>query len=141
MAAQVRQFMADEPKPEVLPARVASTQPLSTIKKESLRFGSAVPATDELFELRKEELELQSKQVKLNQEVLAGMQKDRKLTHALEIQKLNLYFKMFITAAALAIGTVFVLTNHESVGYFMLGGALSSVTSGVAGLMKASRSQ
>lgn len=148
--------MADKPEPQPLPVR-APAESLVIPDRPGLRtltFGSANSSgeidVDRLtlyFQLEEEQkerdfqrqLELLDKQAEINEELEERRDKDRKLTHKLGVEKLQLYFKMFVSTAALALGTVFVLTNHENMGYFLLGGALSAVTSGVVGLMRASK--
>jgi hypothetical protein len=69
----------------------------------------------------------------------ANREKEKKQDHQFQIQKLELFFKMFVSTVALALGTIFVLTGHEQLGTFLLGGAISTVTSGALALLRAAQ--
>jgi len=114
-----------------------------------------------LFELQENQrnreyerqLFLQKQQLELNEQMMesakqeraiaekerSDAEKQKRIEHQFEIQKLGIYFKMFVSTAALTLGTIFVLTGHEPLGTFLLGGALSTVTSGALTLLRASR--
>jgi hypothetical protein len=114
-----------------------------------------------LFELQERQrdrefqrqLQLQKMQIQFQELALANEQnrkvqndkdrtnreKEKKLEHQFQIQKLELFFKMFVSTVALALGTTFVLTAHEQLGTFLLGGAISTVTSGALALLRASQ--
>jgi hypothetical protein len=132
--------MTKRRKPNALAPRISSTTDVT---------GQAIPNHLANLDVSRLKLffELQEKQkqqdfeheMELRRQGQHEMERENSSTHSLAVQRLELYFKMFVTAAALIVGTTFVLTSHEQVGYFMLGGALSTITSGVVSLMKASR--
>jgi hypothetical protein len=146
--------MADEPIPQ--PA-FATEKKLTTPRQsvETLTFASPNQIADmdverirlffELQEKQREDefnrqLRLLQEQARLNLQSEARADRNRKLSHRERMETRNLYFKMFVATASLVMGTIFVLKGHGDMGSLLLGGALSTITSSVVGLMKASRS-
>ena len=148
--------MADElePRPLPVPSRSDESQLTSSSRPDSLTFGSPnqlaeldVNKLELLFDLQEKQresdfqrdLKFKELDLKARKQEAERIEKEKKNAQQLEIQKVETYFKMFIAVTALAIGTAFVITGHPDVGYFMLGGAMSMVTSGIVGIMKAAR--
>jgi|SRR5580765_3704166 len=146
--------MADEPIPQpAFATEKKLTAPRQSV--ETLTFASPNQIADmdverirlffELQEKQREDefnrqLRLLQEQARLNLQSEARADRNRKLSHRERMETRNLYFKMFVATASLVMGTIFVLKGHGDMGSLLLGGALSTITSSVVGLMKASRS-
>ena len=63
--------------------------------------------------------------------------KEKKALQELIISSLQSCYKMIISLGALAVGTVLVLKGHQQVGYFLLGGGMTSVTTDAVAIMRA----
>lgn len=100
-----------------------------------------------LFDLQERERDFQFKRQMEVQRVehefsLARAAKEAdalKLQQELSVSKMEVLYKMMVSVGALVIGTVLVLKGHAEVGFFLVGGGMTSVTSDVVGLMRGAR--
>lgn len=104
-----------------------------SVGKLSLLFHLQETQRREEFERNFKLRELEHKE---NLELAAKKAKDKKSAQESVISLIQSCFKMVVAAAALTIGTIFVFKGEKEVGYFLIGGGMSTVTTGVVGIMR-----
>lgn len=95
------------------------------------------------FEMQQLAFEKQQKAKELdhtqNLELLRHDGEIKKLDLELSAAKIQLFYKMFISVVAMGLGTLFVFKGNPQIGFFLLGGGMSSATTGVLDLMRVAK--